>query len=117
MVGSAQRPPSWPGGSRGQTDAFGKNDPNFSQFIDYGDAAQSAGWNDHDIWYAAYGAPYDHALPQAYNDGQIPRWMTIKREYVTYYTGVLTQNGYANFWDALNANGLQQDELRYSSDI
>ncbi len=108
-------------------DAFGRNDPNYSEFIDYGDAAGSAVWSDHDIWYAAYGARFDYALPQAYNDGQIARWMTIKREYSNYYSGVLTQNqfqgtfdaqtGWQHFWDALNANGLSQDELRYSSDI
>ncbi len=112
--------------TRPLVDSFNANDPHYSEFIDYGDAASSSQWSDADIAYVAYGARFDYTLAQAFNDGQISRWISIRKQYGVAYEGILTEygfygfdptTGWNHFWNALNNNGVPQSGLQYASNI
>ena len=75
---------TFPNGTVGQGFAFGFYNENWSGpfFYDYGDSTPGYSgppnnWTTYAIWAASWGIGWDVPLPEIYNSGQVPEWMTI----------------------------------------
>ncbi len=125
-------------------DGFNNQDNCSCLFVDFGDAWQHSGWTDTDVYYVAWGATYDVPLPEIYDTGGAAtnRWTQVRVEYYMFFYGVMTEcsgsdplptgscwvslNGdYENapnqawwqLWNTLNANGVGQSTLNYSTNV
>jgi hypothetical protein len=119
---------STPTQARNLVDAFGNNDPNSSRLYDFG-TAESGYWDgaDYDIYYVAYGAWHDYALPEILNSGTVSDWIRVRRHQTMSFEGVETDCPQSNhyspspswnaLWNALNQNGYAQSTMPYATNL
>jgi hypothetical protein len=128
-------------------DTFNANDPAGLAFYDFGDALRSSTWTDADVYYVAWGASKDLALPEIYVHSAADRWTAVKKEYLNgnagalIFSGVLSEchntyplpqtnttcsnpsgeyvpySAWRALWSDLQANGVGQTSLNYASNI
>jgi hypothetical protein len=117
-------------GTRLFVDGFNANDALGALLIDYGDAITSEGcWTAADVWYVAFGATHDVALPEAYFAPSLCEWtqcedstpgleslrpLPLLGTMTECQTDELTAEGLCPVEDRLeNGPGRASEELRY----
>jgi hypothetical protein len=110
--------------TRDFVDGFNANAPSGSELIDYGDAWSHTGWTTTDVYYVAYGATHDWPLPEIYSQAAADRWTDVRVSHYMYFRGVMSttvgnsaNTAWQQLWDTLNANGVGQSSLDYSTRI
>jgi hypothetical protein len=133
-----------PGPTRQFVDGFNNHDPAGARLIDYGtDWTGQNGWTSGDVYYVCWGGSHEYPLPELYTENAKNTWIGLKGSYTgIYYVGGMTecQNGdplsadvlatcttpsgqyvpraaWYYFWYGLNAFGLGQTSLTYSTNI
>lgn len=117
---------AWDSGlaTREFVDGFNANAPPGSELIDFGDAWSHSGWTDNDIAYVAYGATHNWPLPEIYSQAAADRWTALRLGRYIYFRGVMSTTtgnspdlAWQQLWNTLNANGVGQSSLDYSTRI
>ena len=109
-------------------------------FLDYGTAwVPNSCWTAYDVYYVAYGAARDFPLPEIYTGYATDSWVSVRTSYYMFFRGVMTecqqgdplpfdyctspsdqfapQKAWLDLWTELNANGVGQSSLQYSTNI